>query len=97
MKIEFEKGQNFVHKKYHLYENEIEILSFISEKGGIYFRDLKYGEPNPLDESNTFEYQSCLDLIHHNFLKEEDMTPNYYGLTPLGKFFLADSNTTNRE
>ncbi len=90
MYITFKKEERIVIKTYELSEKEMEILQFIQKNERIDFRQRKYGEENPKDETGTFQYDETTDLRVNEFIEEDDVWWNSYILTPFGKLMLED-------
>lgn len=88
MEVTFEKDTHSVTKKYELTNKEVEIMKFISKHERIDFRELKYGEQNPKDETGTFFVEDCRDLMGQGFIEEDDNWWNSYVFTGLGKYFV---------
>jgi hypothetical protein len=97
MEVEFKKDNYSVTKRYELTDKEIEIMKFISKHERIDFRERKYGAENPKDESGTFFYDDCFDLIGQDFIKEDDNWWNSYVFTALGTYFVEGNHLFQEE
>lgn len=72
-------------------EKEQAILKFIVKYGRVDFKNLKYGEENPKDESDTFYFKECEDLLSVGFIME-DINQHYsFILSNTGTFFVKDN------
>lgn len=91
MEVTFEKDHLSVSKRYFPSLKEIEIMKFIFKNERIDFRARKYGEENPKDETGTFLYNECEDLIGQEFIEEDSVWWNSYIFTDLGKYYIEDN------
>lgn len=91
MEISFEKDRSSLTKRYGLSPKEMEIMKFVHTNGRIDFHELKYGEQNPKDETNTFFYEECWELMAYKFIEEDNFYFHSFVLADLGKQLVEDN------
>ena len=69
---------------------EYKILEFIFKQKEIDFTKLKYGEENPKDQTDKFEFNALIDLISFQFVEEDKQKHYSFILTEKGNFMVRN-------